>query len=52
MDRWTLRDWVHRYNEQGLSGLSNQVPPWWETASVGRADPGSGAMGPRRPEPC
>lgn len=27
MDRQTLRDWVHRYNEQGLSGLSNQVAP-------------------------
>jgi len=27
MDRQTLRDWVHRYNEQGLSGLSNQMAP-------------------------
>jgi transposase-like protein len=25
MDRQTLRDWVHRYNEFGLPGLSNQV---------------------------
>jgi len=24
MDRQTLRDWVHRYNESGLEGLSNQ----------------------------
>ncbi len=23
MDRQTLRDWVHRYNEQGLAGLSD-----------------------------
>jgi transposase len=23
MDRQTLRDWVHRYNELGLAGLSN-----------------------------
>jgi putative transposase len=23
MDRQTLRDWVHRYNAEGLSGLSN-----------------------------
>ncbi len=23
MDRQTLRDWVHRYNAQGLRGLSN-----------------------------
>lgn len=27
MDRQTLRDWVHRYNEFGLPGLSNRVPP-------------------------
>lgn len=25
MDRQTLRDWVHRYNEQGLPGLSDKV---------------------------
>jgi len=24
MDRQTLRDWVHRYNEGGLAGLSNR----------------------------
>ena len=24
MERQTLRDWVHRYNEQGLAGLSDQ----------------------------
>src|SRR3954467_4444390 len=24
MDRQTLRDWVHRYNEQGLPGLSDK----------------------------
>jgi len=24
MDRQTLRDWVHRYNEAGLEGLGNQ----------------------------
>src|ERR671932_1930554 len=24
MDRQTLRDWVHRYNEQGLAGLSDR----------------------------
>ena len=27
MDRQTLRDWVHRYNEFGLSGLSDRTPP-------------------------
>jgi transposase len=25
MDRKTLRDWVHRYNEQGLAGLSDKT---------------------------
>jgi transposase len=24
MDRQTLRDWVHRYNEEGLAGLSDR----------------------------
>jgi len=24
MDRQTLRDWVHRYNERGISGLSDR----------------------------
>jgi transposase len=24
MDRQTLRDWVHRYNSEGLAGLSNR----------------------------
>ena len=27
MDRQTLRDWVHRYNQRGLAGLSDRVPP-------------------------
>lgn len=24
MDRQTLRDWVHRYNEEGIAGLTNR----------------------------
>jgi len=27
MDRQTLRDWVHRYNEAGLDGLRNRANP-------------------------
>ena len=27
MDRQTLRDWVHRYNAEGLSGLVNRMVP-------------------------
>ena len=27
MDRQTLRDWVHRYNEAGVDGLMSRPPP-------------------------
>ncbi len=27
MDRQTLRDWVHRYNEAGVDGLVSRTPP-------------------------
>ncbi len=27
MDRQTLRDWVHRYNAEGLAGLENRSSP-------------------------
>ncbi len=27
MDRQTLRDWVHRFNEEGPDGLCNRTPP-------------------------
>ena len=27
MDRQTLRDWVHRYNEAGVDGLVSRKPP-------------------------
>lgn len=27
MDRQTLRDWVHRYNDEGLAGLSDRKAP-------------------------
>jgi transposase len=27
MDRQTLRDWVHRYNAEGLAGLCNRPAP-------------------------
>jgi transposase len=27
MDRQTLRDWVHRYNEHGVDGLVSRIPP-------------------------
>src|ERR687886_1864502 len=27
MDRQTLRDWVHRYNAEGIAGLANRRAP-------------------------
>src|ERR1700693_5351663 len=27
MDRQSLRDWVHRYNAEGLTGLHDLTPP-------------------------
>jgi transposase len=27
MDRQTLRDWVHRYNDEGVEGLKTRLPP-------------------------
>jgi transposase len=27
MDRQTLRDWVHRYNADGIEGLCNRTSP-------------------------
>ena len=40
MDRQTLRDWVHRYNELGPEGLQRPT-----TASVGRTAGHSGRLG-------
>ena len=46
MDRQTLRDWVHRYNELGLEGLFDRPRRNGPTpASVGRAAGQSGRMG-------
>ena len=35
MDRQTLRDWVHRYNAEGLPGLANRRSPGPAAAAVG-----------------
>ena len=49
MDRQTLRDWVHRYNAQGLQGLINRPNCG---APKRQADCGAGGrgrrLGPRR----
>ncbi len=55
MDRQTLRDWVHRFNAEGASGLVNRPPPGNprrltpeqedELAQVVEAGPGSAGLG-------
>jgi transposase len=34
MDRQTLRDWVHRYNAEGIAGLCNTPPSALRSASA------------------
>ena len=50
MDRQTLRDWVHRYNEAGVKGLF-RAPPWPEPEADRGADGGTARAGHRRPRP-
>jgi transposase len=62
MDRQTLRDWVHRYNAEGLAGLENRRssgPPRLLTAEQkallaarveAGPDPKGGAVAAHRPE--
>ena len=45
MDRQTLRDWVHRYNEEGLAGLQRPAPIGAQAAAHARA---GGRAGDRR----
>ena len=52
MDRQTLRDWVHRYNELGPEGLFASAAPQRAAAPlVGRAAGQSGGMGRAGSEP-
>ena len=37
MDRQTLRDWVHRYNEEGIEGLKAPPNPWPDAVFDGAA---------------
>ena len=48
MTRQTLRDWVHRYNAEGVDGLRSANGSWTATVSDRRADGGTegdGAQG-------
>ena len=46
MDRQTLRDWVHRYNAEGVDGLLDR--PWPDRLSERRAAGGIEGVGDRR----
>ena len=51
MDRQTLRDWVHRYNAEGVAGLSSRWgpgrPPALNEAQMEELrSPGAGGAGP------
>ena len=53
MDRQTLRDWVHRYNAEGLAGLANRRSPGRKpllTAGAEGRIRGAGGGGPRSRE--
>ena len=52
MDRQTLRDWVHRYNDLGLAGLSDRVAPGPKTSAFAGAGGRGGAAGSRGADIC
>jgi transposase len=45
MDRQTLRDWVHRYNAEGLRGLHDLKRPGPRPKTHGRTDGRTGKAG-------
>ena len=48
MDRQTLRDWVIRYNEEGLAGLSDRQGCRWPPSALSPEQRRSWLSGPRR----
>ena len=51
MDRQTLRDWVHRYNDEGLAGLRDRAAAGVRRSfprTSGRSSPLSSRLGPIR----
>ena len=51
MDRQTLRDWVHRYNADGVSGLSNHKAPGRQPRLSAPPETGTGCARRGRPRP-
>jgi transposase-like protein len=48
MDRQTLRDWVHRYNDAGIDGLVSRKSPGASPQTERSADGGTARVGDRR----
>src|SRR5271165_3760548 len=51
MDRQTLRDWVHRYNDAAIEGLISRVAPGASTQTDRGANGGTARAGGRRSRP-
>ena len=49
MDRQTLCDWVHRFNEEGIDGLSDRPRTGRPSRTQPRADGGAGGWWTRLP---
>src|SRR5215470_7911324 len=51
MDRQTLRDWVHRYNAEGLPGLYDRKPPGARSKLTGEQRAALATMVEAGPDP-
>ena len=52
MDRQTLRDWVHRYNAEGLAGLRSRKPPGPSSKLTARQESELAALVEAGPDPA
>lgn len=52
MDRQTLRDWVHRFNERGLAGLSDRKAPGPTPRLTPEQDAALAALVRKGPDPA
>jgi transposase len=52
MDRQTLRDWVHRYNVEGLAGLRSRKPPGPSSKLTARQESELAALVEAGPDPA
>ena len=52
MDRQTLRDWVHRYNAEGVAGLRSRKPPGPSSKLTARQESELAALVEAGPDPA